>query len=405
MRIDFSPPDITEAEIEAVADVLRSGWITTGPVTKDFEQQIAQWAGVAKAVCLSSATAALESALRLLGVGSGDEVITSAYTFTASASVICHVGATPVLIDTAPDQFEMDYTQLANAISAKTKVVIPVDIAGVMSNYQMLTETLDQHKALFNPKLGTLQELFDRVIVLADAAHSFGAESPAGPCGSVADFTAFSFHAVKNVTTAEGGALVWKDHPGLDNQDIYARLMRMSLHGQSKDALAKNSLGAWEYDISDTDFKCNMTDVAAAIGRSQLARYPKMLARRKKVVQLYQAGLDADKVQTLEHFEQGSVSSCHLFLLRLTGRSEQFRNLMIEAMAKRGVACNVHYKPLPLLTAYKNLGFDIADYPNSLAQYQNEITLPLYSTLTDEQVIYILESFEQAYAECLAAGV
>jgi dTDP-4-amino-4,6-dideoxygalactose transaminase len=405
MRIEFSPPDIEAADIEAVAEVLRSGWITTGPVTKAFEQQIAQWAGTEKAACLSSATAALECALRLLGVGPGDEVITSAYTFTASASVICHVGATPVLVDTAANSFEMDYDQLAAAVTGRTKVIIPVDIAGAMCNYQSLYQALRQTKELFNPTPGTLQQHFEHAVVLADAAHSFGAEKAGNRSGSKADFSAFSFHAVKNLTTAEGGALVWKSRPGLDNDRLYSQLMQMSLHGQSKDALAKSSLGAWEYDILDTAYKCNMTDVAAALGASQLQRYPQMLERRRQIVRQYEAGLDVKKTQSLQHFSHGSNSSCHLYMLRLTARSEQFRNLLIQGMAEREIACNVHYKPLPLLTAYKNRGFDIADYPNALAQYQNELTLPLYSSLADEQVDYIITSFEQSYADCVAAGV
>jgi len=399
MRIEFSPPDITEAEIQAVTDVLRSGWITTGPQTKLFEQELAAWCGTPKVACLNSATAALECALRLLGVGPGDEVITGAYTYTASASVICHVGATPVLVDVAPGSYEMDYQALAKAVTSKTKVVIPVDIAGVMCDYQQITHQLTQVAALYSPTPGTLQQLFDRVIILADGAHSFGATRGGSPSGSVADFTAFSFHAVKNLTTAEGGALTWRPRAGLDDQQLYEQIMLYSLHGQSKDALAKTKAGAWEYDVVAPLYKCNMTDIFAALGRAQLQRYPQMLQRRRAIFERYAEQLASDKVEFLQHFTPQGSSSAHLCLVRLLGKDQDFRNRFIEGMAQRQVSCNVHYKPLPLLTAYKDLGFDIKDFPNALAQFSNEVTLPLYSILTDDQVDYVIQCFQEVYRE------
>jgi dTDP-4-amino-4,6-dideoxygalactose transaminase len=417
MKIDFSPPHITDRDVEAVTAVLNGKWITTGPVTKSFEAALAQWAGLEHdkepeskkkhVACLNSATAALECALRLLGVGVGDEVIVPAYTFTATASVVCHVGAKPVMVDSQTDSFEMDYEQLAAAITPNTKVVIPVDLGGVMCAYDTLFAVLEGKKMLFSPAAHSFQGAFDRVIVLADAAHSLGAVRCGVPSGAAADFTAFSFHAVKNVTSAEGGALVWKQRQNLDDAAIYERLMQMSLHGQNKSALdkSKNSKGSWIYDIIDTDYKYNMTDVAAALGKAQLERYPQMLERRRALVKQYEDGLDAEKVEIWPHFSPDSSSSCHLFMLRLRGRTEAFRNRFIEEMANREITCNVHYKPLPLLTAYRTRGFSIDKYPHALMRYQNEVTLPLYSMLTDEQVTYILESFEQSYAACEAAGV
>jgi dTDP-4-amino-4,6-dideoxygalactose transaminase len=454
MRIDFSPPDITETEIRAVADALRSGWITTGPRVKQFERELATWCGTSQVACLNSATAALECALYLLGVGPGDEVITSAYTYTASASVIIHVGATPVLVDTAPGSYQMDYEALADAITTRTKVVIPVDIAGVMNDYGALLACLKRVAERFTPRQGTLQEVFDRVIILADGAHSFGAclsgavedvaddarggargargdadgarddarggaqgarggvagdvlesASAGQPSGAVADFTAFSFHAVKNLTTAEGGALTWRTRQGLDGAALYKRAMLFSLHGQDKDALAKNSPGAWEYDIVAPLYKCNMTDIAAALGLVQLERYPQLLARRHAIIARYAEGLASEAVEVLAHHTPEGSSSAHLCLTRLIGRSEEFRNRFIACMAKREITCNVHYKPLPLLTAYRNLGFDSADFPNACAQFENEVTLPLHTKLTDEEVDYVIASFKASYQECVKAGV
>ncbi|MDR2671964.1 MAG: DegT/DnrJ/EryC1/StrS aminotransferase family protein [Coriobacteriales bacterium] len=420
MRVDFSPPDITEAEITAVAEVLRSGWITTGPQASALELELARWAGVGddvaavadcttapprRAAVFSSGTAALECALRLLGIGPGDEVITTAYTFTATASVIYHVGATPVLIDCAPNSFEMDYVALKEAITPRTKVIIPVDIGGVMCDYYQVWGAINATSELFSPTSGTLQEAFDSVIMLADAAHSLGASRFGHASGSVADFTAFSFHAVKNVTTAEGGALVWKRHARLDDETVYRHLAQLRLHGQTKDALAKSALGGWEYDVALPGYKYNLTDVAAALGLAQLTRYPQMLTRRRELVDSYVKGLDGEKVQLLDHRNEGNGSSCHLLMLRLRGKSQTFRDLFIQKMAQRGVTTNVHYKPLPLLSAYRQRGFDIRAYPQALAQYQNELSLPLYSKLTDEQLAYVCASFDDVWDECAAAGV
>lgn len=405
MRVDFSPPDITEAEIEAVSQALRSGWITTGPKTKEFERRLAACCTTNKVACLNSATAAMELGLHLLGIGPGDEVITSAYTYSASCSVIYHVGATPVLVDTAPGSFFMDYAALADKITPRTKAIIPVDIAGVMCDYDALFAQLEAVKERFCPQQGTLQEAFDRVIVLADAAHSFGASYKGIPSGAVADFTAFSFHAVKNLTTAEGGALTWRSREGLDDEQLYHQLQLYSLHGQSKDALAKTAIGAWEYDIVGPWYKCNMTDIVAALGLVQLERYPQLLARRKQILERYAQGLADCNIEMLEHYQPDSISSGHLCLVRLTGASQQFRDRFIVEMAAREVACNVHYKPLPMHTAYRERGFDIADYPNALAQFQNEVTLPLHTLLTDEAVQYVIDSFQQAYAQCEAAGL
>ena len=401
MRIEFSPPNITEAEIQAVTDVLQSGWITTGPRTKQFEKDLASWCWTRKVACLSSATAALECALRLLGIGEGDEVITSAYTYTASASVICHVGATPVLVDTAPGSYEMDYQKLAGVVTEKTKAIIPVDIAGIMCDYDMLTTQLEtpEVRQRFSPTSGTLQELFKRVIIIADAAHSFGATRAGKPSGSVADFTAFSFHAVKNLTTAEGGALTWKPNAWLGEEALYDKIMAYSLHGQTKDALSKTNDSAWEYDVVAPLYKCNMTDIQAALGIVQLQRYLLMYSRRRAVLRRYEKELASDKVEFIQHFTETTRSSAHLGMVRLLGKDEEFRNRFIEGMASREVSCNVHYKPLPLLTAYKNLGFNIEDYPNAYAQYINEVTLPLHSLLTDDDADYVIEAFKATYEE------
>lgn len=399
-NIPFSPPDITDEEIREVIKVLRSGWITTGPKTKEFAKKIAEYVGVNKAVCLSSATAAMELTLRILGIGPGDEVITSAYTYTASASVIDHVGAKIVLVDTSPDSFEMDYKKLAKAITKKTKVVIPVDIAGKMCNYDRIYEIVESKKKLFKAN-NELQGLFNRVIVLADAAHAFGAKRKGLKCGQVADFTAFSFHAVKNLTTAEGGAVVWRNDLGLDDEELYNQFMIYSLHGQSKDALAKTQKGAWEYDIIYPAYKYNMTDILASFGLIQLKRYDALLDRRKEIIKLYDSILHKLGVKTLQHFGKDFASTGHLYLARIPGISEYERNEIIIRMAEDGVATNVHYKPLPMMTAYKNMGFDIKDYPNAYAQYVNEITLPLHTLLSDEDVKYICGSLKKAMDEVL----
>lgn len=391
-KIPFSPPDITESEVYLVSEALRSGWITTGPKTKEFERLIAMCCQTDQAVCLNSATACMELILRVLGVGAGDEVITSAYTYTATASVTCHVGAKVVMVDTAPDSFEMDYDKLADAITEKTKVVLPVDLAGVVCDYDKIFAAVESKKHLFSP-VNDIQKAYGRVIVLADAAHAFGAKWHGKMCGEIADFTSFSFHAVKNLTTAEGGALTWRNHDGVDNESLYKQFQLLSLHGQNKDALAKTRLGAWEYDIVAPYYKCNMTDVMAGIGLAQLKRYPEMLYRRRQIIERYNEGLRGCDVQVLDHFGDDHSSSGHLYLVRLLGEDVEYRNAVIERMAERGIACNVHYKPLPMMTAYKNLGFDIVDYPNAYNQYHNEITLPLHTSLTNEDVEYVISNF------------
>lgn len=398
--IPFSPPDITEAEIDLVAEALRSGWITTGPKTKEFERQIAQYCGVSKAVCLNSATACMESILRLLGIGPGDEVITSAYTYTASASVICHVGAKVVLVDTKPGSFEMDYDQLAAAITPRTKVVIPVDLGGIVCDYDRILAAVESRKTLFRPA-NDLQALFGRVIVLADAAHAFGARRHGKMAGQIADFTSFSFHAVKNLTTAEGGALTWLDRDGLDNEAVYKQFQLLSLHGQNKDALAKTQLGAWEYDIVGPWYKCNMTDVMASIGLAQLNRYQQLLQRRREIIARYDEGLSDLPVQVLTHYGGDHAGSGHLYLTRLSGFSDARRREVIVRMAERGISCNVHYKPLPMMTAYKAMGFDIIDFPNAYAQYLNEVTLPLHTRLSDEDVSYVIGNYRDIIEDYL----
>ena len=391
-KIPFSPPDMSEAEINEVAEALRSGWITTGPKTKEFERLIALCCQTEQAVCLNSATACMELILRVLGVGQGDEVITPAYTYTATASVTCHVGAKVAMVDTAPDSFEMDYDKLADAITERTKVVLPVDLAGVVCDYDKIFAAVESKKHLFSPA-NDIQKAYGRVIVLADAAHAFGAKWHGKMCGEIADFTSFSFHAVKNLTTAEGGALTWRNHDGVDNESLYKQFQLLSLHGQNKDAFAKTRLGAWEYDIVAPYYKCNMTDVMAGIGLAQLKRYPEMLYRRRQIIERYNEGLKGCDVQVLDHFGDDHSSSGHLYLVRLLGEDVEYRNVVIEQMAERGIACNVHYKPLPIMTAYKNLGFDIANYPNAYNQYHNEITLPLHTSLTDEDVEYVISNF------------
>ena len=392
MQIPFSPPDMTEAEEIEVAQVLRSGWITTGPRTKEFERQIASYCHTPKVVCLNSATACMEMILRVLGVGPGDEVITSAYTYTASASVACHVGAKLVMVDTAPNSFEMDYEQLAQAITSRTKVIIPVDLAGIICDYDRIFSIANDKKQLFQPS-NKLQNSIGRVIILADAAHAFGAKRNGKMCGEIADFTSFSFHAVKNLTTAEGGALTWRSIPGIDNEWLYQQFQLLSLHGQNKDALAKTQLGAWEYDVVAPNFKCNMTDIMAGIGLVQLKRYPEILRRRQQIINRYDEVLRDQNLQLLLHYGENHTSSGHLYLVRLIGREIDERNEIIIKMAERGIACNVHYKPLPMMTAYKNLGFDIANYPNAYNQYRNEITLPLHTRLSDEEIEYVLANF------------
>ncbi|MBQ8583927.1 MAG: DegT/DnrJ/EryC1/StrS family aminotransferase [Clostridia bacterium] len=390
--IPFSPPDISEAEIEEVAAALRSGWITTGPRTKQLEKNIAEWVGTERCVCLNSQTACAEMALRVMGIGEGDEVITSAYTYTASASVIAHVGAKIVLIDTQKDSLEMDYDALEAAITDRTKAIIPVDLAGIPCDYDRLFEIAEKKKPIFKPT-GEMQAALGRIAIMADTAHAFGARWHGRMIGSVADFSSFSFHAVKNFTTAEGGALTWRTLPGISNDDIYKKLQLLSLHGQSKDALAKTRLGAWEYDIVGTYYKCNLTDVAAAIGLKQFERYPEMLKRRKEIIEKYDAALKPLGVETLNHYTDEWESSGHLYLTRIPGIGAEERNDIIMKMAERGIACNVHYKPLPMHTAYKVLGFDIADYPNAYAHFANEITLPLHTCLTDEDVDYTIDNY------------
>ncbi len=398
--IPFSPPDITDAEIEEVIKAMKSGWITTGPRTKEFERKIAEFVGVNKAACLNSATAAMELTLRVLGIGPGDEVITSAYTYTASASIIDHVRAKIVLVDTAPDSFEMDYEQLADAITEKTKMIIPVDIGGKMCDYDAIYNVVESKKELFKAN-NELQALFNRVIVMADAAHAFGATRKGLNCGQVADFTCFSFHAVKNVTTAEGGAVVWRNDLGLDDDEMYKQFMLYSLHGQSKDALAKTQKGAWEYDIVYPAYKCNMTDILAGFGIIQLSRYEGLMARRRELIEMYDKALRPLGIETLEHYGEDFSSTGHLYLARILGISEAERNAIIIKMAEAGIACNVHYKPLPMFTAYKNLGFNIKDYPNAFDMYKNEITLPLHTLLSDEDVEYVVDSLKNAVSKVL----
>ncbi len=392
MKVSFSPPDLSELEIQEVADALRSGWITTGPRTKELERQIAEYVGTNRCVCLNSQTACAEMALHVLGIGAGDEVITSAYTYTASASVIAHVGARIVLIDTQKDSLEMDYHALEAAINENTKAIIPVDLAGIPCDYDKIFEIVERKKHLFRPE-NEIQRALGRVAVMADTAHAFGAKRKGVMVGNIADFSSFSFHAVKNLTTAEGGALTWRTIGGISDDEIYKQLQLLSLHGQSKDALAKTKLGAWEYDIVGTYYKCNMTDVAAAIGLKQMVRYPDMLKRRKEIIQKYDAALKPLGVETLLHYTDIWESSGHLYLTRIPSITVEERNDIITKMAQREIACNVHYKPLPMHTAYKNLGFDIADYPNAYAHFANEISLPLHTCLTDEQIAYVIENY------------
>lgn len=391
-NIPFSPPDMSEAEVHGAVEAIQSGWITTGPKTKEFERRIAEYCGVKKAVCLNSQTACAEMALRVLGIGQGDEVIVPAYTYTASASVVCHVGAKLVLIDTQPDSLEMDYDRMEDAITEHTKAVIPVDLAGVPCDYDRIFEIIERKKGLFKPA-NKIQEKIGRIAVCADTAHAFGAEWHGKKAGSIADFSSFSFHAVKNLTTAEGGALTWRSMEGIDDEEIYHTLQLLSLHGQSKDALAKTQLGAWEYDVVAPWYKCNMTDIMAGIGLAQLNRYEGMLARRREIIQKYDAAFKHLGIEVLPHYTEEYQSSGHLYLTRIPGITLEQRQEIIVKMAEAGVSCNVHYKPLPMLTAYKNLGFDVKDYPNAFAHFENEITLPLHTRLTDEDVEYVIEKY------------
>ena len=400
MHIPFSPPDITEAEVQEVAAALLSGWITTGPRTKELERRVAALCGTRYAVCLNSQTACAEMALRLLGIGPGDEVITTAYTYTASASVVCHVGAKLVLIDTQPDALEMDYDAMEAAITERTKAIIAVDLAGIPCDYDRIFAAVERKRSLFRPE-GELQTAMGRIAVLADTAHALGAMRKDRPAGSIADFSAFSFHAVKNLTTGEGGALTWNEIPGIDSEKLYKQLQLLSLHGQSKDALAKVQLGAWDYDIVGTWYKCNMTDIAAAVGLAQMDRYAGMLLRRREIIAAYDAALKPLGVKVLDHYTDCHTSSGHLYLTRIPGITLEQRNEIIGKMAQRGIACNVHYKPLPMHTAYKNLGFHIGDFPNAYAQFANEITLPLHTRLTDEEVRFVAENFVEILREYL----
>ena len=401
MSIESYSPNATKTENNSVTDALQSGLITPGPRTRQFEQELAKWCWTHKVACLSSATAALECALRLLGIGEGDEVITSAYTDAASASVICRVGATPVLLDTAPGSYEMDYQKLADAITEKTKAIIPLDIAGIMCDYDTLIEQLEapEVKQRFTPTLGTLQELFYRVIIIADAAYSFGANRVGRPSGSIADFTALGFHPAKNPTADEGGALTWKQHAGLDNEAFYRKVVMYSLNGQSKGAFSENQDSACGRDVAALHYQCNMTDTVAAQGLTQLQQFLPMFSRRRAVLKRYETELASDKVEFIQHFTKAGRSNAHLCMVRLLGKDEEFRDRFIEGMASRKVSCNVHYKPLPLLTEYKDLGFNIEDYPNAYAQYANEVTLPMHSKMSDEDADYVIEAFKATYEE------
>ena len=400
MKIPFSPPDITELEIQEVADTLRSGWITTGPRTKELERQVAARCNTERAVCLNSQTACAEMALHILGVGPGDEVIVPAYTYTASASVVYHVGAKIVMVDCQENSLEMDYDKVESAVTENTKAIIPVDLAGIPCDYDRLYAIADRKRHLFRAG-SEVQKALGRIAIMADAAHSFGAKRDGKPTGCLADFTSFSFHAVKNLTTAEGGALTWNTIPGIDNNEIYKKLQLLSLHGQSKDALAKDQLGGWEYDIVGPWYKCNMTDVAAAIGLCQLKRYDTMLQRRRELIGMYNAALKPLGVEVLDHYNETYQSSGHLYLSRIPGITMEQRNEIIIKLAQCGVTSNVHYKPLPMHTAYKNMGFDIQNYPNAYAHFANEITLPLHTCLTNEQVAYVIDNYTKILKEYL----
>lgn len=398
MKILFSPPDITDLEINEVVDALKSGWITTGPKTKELEKRVAKYCNVNKAVCLNSQTACAEMALHLLGIGAGDEVIVPAYTYTASASIVCHVGAKLVFVDIQKDSLEMDYDQLEKAITSKTKAIIPVDLAGIPCDYDKIFAIVERKKELFKAN-NDIQKAIGRVAICADAAHSFGATWKGKKIGSIADFTSFSFHAVKNLTTAEGGALTWREIPGINDEDLYNQVQLYSLHGQNKDALAKTKLGAWEYDIKGPWYKCNMTDVHAGIGLAQLSRYEEILKRRKDIISRYDNAFRPLGIKTLNHYTEDYQSSGHLYITRVPNITLEQRQEIIVKMAEVGIACNVHYKPLPMMTAYRNLGFDIKDYPNAYAQFENEITLPLHTCLKDEEIEYVIENYRRIVKE------
>ena len=391
-NIPFSPPDMTEAEVKEVAAAILSGWITTGPRTKELERQIAAYIGTNKAVCLNSQTACAEMALRLLGIGAGDEVIVPAYTYTASASIVCHVGATLVFADVQTNSLEMDYEAVEELITPRTKAIIPVDLAGIPCDYERLLQIVEKKRSIYHPA-NDIQQALGRVAICADAAHAFGAEWQGKKVGAIADFTAFSFHAVKNLTTAEGGALTWRSIPGISDDELYRMVQLFSLHGQSKDALAKTKLGAWEYDIVGPWYKCNMTDIMASLGLVQMKRYPQMLCRRKEIIQRYDQALKAIGVEVLNHYSETHQSSGHLYITRIPNITIEQRQTIIKQMAERGIATNVHYKPLPMMTAYKTMGFDIKDYPNAYAHFANEITLPLHTRLTDEEIEYIISNY------------
>lgn len=393
-NIPFSPPDVGEEEIALVAEALRSGWITTGPKTKELERQVAAFCNTNRAVCLGSATACMENTLILLGVGPGDEVIVPAYTYTATASVVCHVGATVKFVDTQADSREMDYEQMEQAITEKTKVIIPVDLAGIICDYDKVYAAVERKKHLFHASDNELQKAFGRVVVMSDAAHAFGSMQNGKMCGEIADFTSFSFHAVKNFTTAEGGAITWKDIEGIDNESIYKQYMLLSLHGQSKDALAKTQAGAWEYDIVAPLYKCNMTDIMAAIGLAQMSRYKSILSHRREIIETYDKYLKGmPNIEVTDHFNAKQTSNGHLYIVRFLDKGEEYRNDMITKMAERGIACNVHFKPLPMMTAYKALGYDIKDFPNAYNMYKNAMTLPTHTRMSDEDVEYVITNF------------
>lgn len=393
-NISFSPPDISELEIKEVCEALKSGWITTGPRTKQLERELAEYCGTNRVVCLNSATASEELNLRVLGIGEGDEVLVPAYTYTASAAAAIHVGATVKFIDSQPDTWEMDYVQLEEAITDKTKAIIPVDLAGIPCDYDRIYQAIENKRYLFKPS-SEIQKALGRIAVVADCAHALGAKRNGVMTGAIADFTSFSFHAVKNLTTAEGGASTWRSIAGIDDDELYKQFQLLSLHGQSKDALAKTKLGAWEYDVIGPWYKCNMTDIMAAMGLKQLERYPGMLERRKQIIKQYDDMCDSIGVQHLIHYTEKYESSGHLYLTRVPNITMEQRSEIIEKMAERGVACNVHYKPLPMMTAYKKLGFDIKDYPNAYKYFENELTLPLHTCLTDEEVKYVCECFSE----------
>lgn len=403
-EIPFSPPDITELEINEVAEALRSGWITTGPRTKELERRLAKFCHTSKVVCLNSATASEELNFRICGIGDGDEVIVPAYTYTATASAALHCGAKVIFVDSQKDTCEMDYEKVAEAITEKTKAIVAVDLGGIIADYDKLYEVVESKRFLFKAKEGNdlgarIQQTIGRVLVFADGAHSLGASKNGKMAGEWADFTDFSFHAVKNFTTAEGGAATWRDIQGIDNEEIYKQYQLYSLHGQSKDALAKTQLGAWEYDIIGPWYKCNMTDIMAAIGLRQLDRYPELLKKRRQIVEKYDAMCDELGVNHLMHKGENYQSSNHLYITRIPNIDDKTRREIIIKLAERGVNTNVHYKPLPMMTAYKNMGWDIKDFPNAYAYYENLITLPLHTKLSDEDVDYVIENFKDIVKE------